>query len=526
MSESENNETMEQETKNESNPRKRVRHRKKKLYENVLKQMEFYFSDANLSKDRFLGDLVASDPFVPLEVFLKFNKIKSMTVDVTDIVKSMKNSTVLELSEDKLKVKRKIPMVPYDADLRTVYVESIPVTASRDWLERVFSDYGQVAYISLPKFKNSQKIKGFGFIEFTRPQDAQKCINAFTKMGCKLPTCMPPEELSSIKMFSVDDKDKEDREEKEENEEKEEPPKKKAKKHKDKKQKNLELKLETESNTDKGQATPMEEKTILNPVTSDVETHEVTTPTEENKDIVKDSKEELTSQDEGINEDGSPRKKKTKKKISKEKGKKTSDKVEAPKGALWGLQVLAKTEWKVLRNKYLNLQRKYMKELKQSLQEKRHYTGIPAPAAPSIEVDNSTTGQQVDRTKTPLEKIPGVFVKETLAEPCLDVKLTKRTIKSNIHALHVEVKEGQTDAIIRFDSAKAADEYCVNSDSRAHVLCGTEEDEQWTRAENARTSKRSRGRAKLLARTQALSSAPDMAPASPQPTHTHIRFDE
>lgn len=91
-------------TKHESNPRKRVRHRKKQLYENVMKQMEFYFSDANLSKDRFLGDLVKNDPFVPLSEFLKFNKIRSMTKDVNDIVKAMKHSTFLELSEDKLKV--------------------------------------------------------------------------------------------------------------------------------------------------------------------------------------------------------------------------------------------------------------------------------------------------------------------------------------------------------------------------------------------------------------------------------------
>lgn len=56
-------------------------------------------------------------------------------------------------------MKRKTPVLPYDADSRTVYVESIPVTASREWLERVFSDYGHVAYISLPKFQHSQKIK-------------------------------------------------------------------------------------------------------------------------------------------------------------------------------------------------------------------------------------------------------------------------------------------------------------------------------------------------------------------------------
>lgn len=104
MSESEIAEPAEQEAKLEHNPRKRVRHRKKQLYENILKQIEFYFSDANLTKDRFLGELVKTDMYVPVEVFLKFNKIRSMTQDVTDITKAMKNSSLLELSEDKLKV--------------------------------------------------------------------------------------------------------------------------------------------------------------------------------------------------------------------------------------------------------------------------------------------------------------------------------------------------------------------------------------------------------------------------------------
>ncbi|XP_038214925.1 la-related protein 7 [Zerene cesonia] len=523
MSESENNDTVEQSSKHELIPKKRIRHRKKQLYENILKQMEFYFSDANLSKDRYLGDLVAADPYVPLTEFLKFNKLRSMTQEVSDIVKAMKYSTFLELSEDKLKVKRKTPMVPYDADLRTVYVESIPVTASRDWLERVFSDYGKVAYISLPKFKNSNKIKGFGFIEFARPQDAQKCIKAFTEMGCKLPTCMPPDELSSIKMFAAEEKDIEEVGVKEY-----EPPKKKSKKSKEKKvNKGLDLKLGSESDCERRIDTPTDEINASVPATPDVSTPDVETPTEESKSIEKECKDELTSHDESKTGDETPRKKKAKKRSLKEKGKKNNlDKGEAPKGALWGLQVLAKSEWKILRNKYLNLQRKYMKELKQNWQEKRKYTGIPAPAAPSVEVENASGVQEMDRTKSLLEKIPGVFVKESLPEPCLDVKLTKRTIRTNIHVQHVEVKEGQTEAVIRFNSAKAANEYCANSGNRARVLLGAEEDEQWTRAENALSAKRTRGRAKLLARTHALSSTPAIAPASPQPTHTHIRFDE
>nr|XP_026484573.1 la-related protein 7 [Vanessa tameamea] len=519
MSESENTDPVDQETKHENNPRKRIRHRKKQLYENIMKQMEFYFSDANLSKDRFLGDLVKSDPFVPLNEFLKFNKIRTLTQDIGDIVKAMKHSTFLELSEDKLKVRRKTQMMPYDADLRTIYVESIPVSASREWLERVFSDYGEVAYISLPKFKNSQNIKGFAFIEFCTSQDAQKCINAFTKMGCKLPSCMPPEELSSIKMFNVDTIE-ENPENNPDVKDEYEPPKKKTKKVKEKKPlKNLELKQDLESDSEKMIDTPTEEN------------KSIATPTEEDKpiDVDIESKEEMTSHDEIKDTDDTPRKKKLKKRSSKEKGKsKGLSKGEAPKGALWGLQVLSKSEWKSLRNKYLNLQRKYMRDIKMNLRNKRHaYSGIPAPAAPPVEVEPGNSTRDIPAKQVePLQKIPGVFVKEVLPEPCLDVRLTKRTIKSNIHVLHVDVKEGQTEVFIRFDSSKAADEYSASSSGCARVLCGAEEQEQWRQADGARAGKRVRGRARVWARAAALGAPAALAPASPQPTHTHIRFED
>lgn len=41
---------------------KKGRHRKKQLYNSILQQMEFYFSDSNLAKDRFLTQLISMDP--------------------------------------------------------------------------------------------------------------------------------------------------------------------------------------------------------------------------------------------------------------------------------------------------------------------------------------------------------------------------------------------------------------------------------------------------------------------------------
>ncbi|KAH9629698.1 hypothetical protein HF086_001511 [Spodoptera exigua] len=513
MSEPEPAEVVDQETKHEHSPRKRIRHRKKQLYDNILKQMEFYFSDANLTKDRFLGDLVKSDPYVPLELFLKFNKVRSLTQDVNDIAKAMKNSTLLELSEDRLKVKRKTAVLPYDADSRTVYVESIPVTASREWLERVFSDYGHVAYISLPKFKNSQKIKGFAFIEFNRPEDAQKCISTFTKMGCKLPTCMPPEELSSIKMFTADEPSTETSEKKLEDED--EPPKKKKRKDKKSLQKSLELKLGSESDSEKRMDTPTELigftfriktifiknqlKLILN-ISGRNKKHCEPINTH------RESKDEMTSQDEGKEPGESPRKKKTRKRTAKERSnaKNNLSKNEAPRGALWGLQVLSKSEWKALRNKISNNHKILI---------------FMVPGLPSGQTD-------APKGIASVEKVPGLFVKEILPEPCLDVRLTKRTIRSNIHALHVDVKEGQTEAIIRFDTPKSAEEYCANASNHARVLSGAEEEEQWSRAETALAHRRPRGRCRLLTQRDLQSAPRALAPASPQPTHTHIRFED
>lgn len=41
---------------------KKSRKRKKRIYNGIRETMEFYFSDANLSKDRFLMRLIDADP--------------------------------------------------------------------------------------------------------------------------------------------------------------------------------------------------------------------------------------------------------------------------------------------------------------------------------------------------------------------------------------------------------------------------------------------------------------------------------
>lgn len=54
-----------------------VRKRKKQYYKRIRQQMEFYFGDSNLSKDRYLNKLIATNPCTCSEKNEPFTSIGS-----------------------------------------------------------------------------------------------------------------------------------------------------------------------------------------------------------------------------------------------------------------------------------------------------------------------------------------------------------------------------------------------------------------------------------------------------------------
>ena len=109
-------------------------------------------------------------------------------------------SPVLQLSEDGKKVTRVNPFKPADkeqVEARTIYVENLPSDADHESLKKVprfsllytctdafsfifilfdtcmtlvpqlFSDFGEVVYVSIPRFPSSRRSKGFAFVEFS-----------------------------------------------------------------------------------------------------------------------------------------------------------------------------------------------------------------------------------------------------------------------------------------------------------------------------------------------------------------------
>ncbi|XP_065834558.1 la-related protein 7-like isoform X2 [Oscarella lobularis] len=150
----------------------------------IRQQMEFYLGDPNLRHDRFTRSEIEKSEhgYVPLWLFLKFNKLRQLTNDVETICKGIRKSDHLELSECGKKVRRKRPLEPIkDTDPQTIYVDRLPVNATHDRLRNIFSRYGVVDYISLP-CHTSGRPKGFAFVEFETAEAATRALKEFGNM--------------------------------------------------------------------------------------------------------------------------------------------------------------------------------------------------------------------------------------------------------------------------------------------------------------------------------------------------------
>lgn len=143
-----------------------------------------------------------------MEVFLKFNKIKETTTSIEDIQKAVKSSEMLELSEDKQSVRRITEVrTKEDLDEYMVYVEAIPPSATHETVRQQFKQFGNIAYISLPRYRTSGRIKEFAFIEFEEKGSVAKCINAFRQFDGVIGDTQEPENLKSVVAYVKEQED-------------------------------------------------------------------------------------------------------------------------------------------------------------------------------------------------------------------------------------------------------------------------------------------------------------------------------
>ena len=151
---------------------------------NIKRQIEFYFSDSNFRKDKFLKSQAELDPngFVPISVLLTFNRLKALTTNVSLIVDAMKHSEVVDVSDDGLKLKRNAELPADDNSmLKTLYVKGYPTDDPDVTIESVtaqFSTYGKVNLVHLRKIKLNKSFKGSCFIEYDQESSVADAVAA------------------------------------------------------------------------------------------------------------------------------------------------------------------------------------------------------------------------------------------------------------------------------------------------------------------------------------------------------------
>lgn len=434
------------------------------------------------------------------------------------IKKALSRSTILELSEDQTKVRRKesAPMKSQEEiDDCTLYVEQIPINSSHESISSIFSRFGKVNYVSLPRYKKSRQIKQFGFVEFDDKESIMKAINCFKKVDGVL-------QFASIKaenLLSIATHDKDDIEiaEKVGEDETGEPPAKKAR---------IEDAVVPEIKVDEAEENEME------PISEEKVTDEVV-----------DESSAKEEQDISANE-AEPVKKKKKNRHHKKKPIKKGFFDER----IMAMKIMRKKEWKKMRNAYLNLERQKAKEIKKILRDsynKRNNNKIqesqkfsPATTAsprinfygsPNDREDPIEASDQPEAAPTSgLAFIPGVIVNIKFREPCLDFKELKKEFKQYPYCNYVDILEGGAQCFIRVDTPNAAQELVSQYSSceyETDILKDEAEKEYWKKIFEKRDSKknkdlpkkeqpvkRRRGREKLLEKIN-------------KAAH-HIRFEE
>jgi hypothetical protein len=144
----------------------------------LVGQCAFYFSDANLRRDRFLRKHVGNEGTgsVAVDILATFNRVKELTTDRAELMHALRAVPGLRIAADETSISRIRPLPDTDdSKQRTVYVERLPDGVTIESLHAIFAGCGSVAYVSLPRLP-SRDPKGYAFVEFVDAADAVRAV--------------------------------------------------------------------------------------------------------------------------------------------------------------------------------------------------------------------------------------------------------------------------------------------------------------------------------------------------------------
>lgn len=172
------------------------------VVQKITKQVEYYFSDANLATTEHLMRFISKDPdgFVPISVVASFKKIKALVHNNFLLASALRTSSKLVVSDDGKRVRRVQPFTEADVEelqSRIVVAENLPEDHSYQNLMKIFSSAGSVKTIRTcyPQTPNgttaptnrSSKLdmlfcnKLHAFVEYETVEDAERAVAEVNK---------------------------------------------------------------------------------------------------------------------------------------------------------------------------------------------------------------------------------------------------------------------------------------------------------------------------------------------------------
>ncbi|XP_038648122.1 la-related protein 7 [Scyliorhinus canicula] len=575
MSETARTESSSQKKEKEKKKRSRVN----KVLSEIKKQVEFWFGDVNLHKDRFLQEQIqkSRDGYVDISVLTSFNKMKKLTTDVKLIARALRNSDAIELNVEGTKLRRRMALgvQPQDVDDRTVYVELLPRNVSHGWIDRVFSKCGNVVYVSIPRYKTTGDPKGFAFVEFETTSGAQKAIETLNNPpedAPRKPGVFPKTVKSKpVPVLNTSDcnidkgadekkKKKKKKPRKSENCTAAEPMEQSHTKSTDSLEKGKGSRIMSDcSETDvpdlcrnkskgetrkreKTEETSRRKRKRASPGKleegSSAKVRKISDREKEKTDSEKDIKDVSTEDERGSGD----KKDESLSKGKRKRKKKHKDRHKVEEEVI-PLRVLSKKEWMDLKQEYLTLQKSSMSSLKKTmLQIKQQNDGEVMEVTDKNKQELENNKAKVnDEGAQPSLKVntlgpqfeSGVIVKITSTEPLLGRQQIKNALMETSEVMYVDLLEGDTEGHARFKTPADA-----QSVMRAHrgiqskynwkleLLSGDSEQRYWQKILVDRQAKLNRPRDKKRGMEKLIVKAEKIIVAKMHKAGKHIHFSD
>ncbi|KAK9102688.1 hypothetical protein Sjap_019942 [Stephania japonica] len=158
----------------------------------VLRQVEFYFSDSNLPRDKFLMKTIeeSEDGLVSLALICSFSRMKghlglegeAKPEDVSEetlkaVAETLRTSSVLKVSEDGKRIGRSTELLKPEevieqVDVRTIAVSPLAHDVTMEELQTFFAQYGKVNSVRLPRHVADKRFFcGTALVEFSSDED-------------------------------------------------------------------------------------------------------------------------------------------------------------------------------------------------------------------------------------------------------------------------------------------------------------------------------------------------------------------